>query len=301
MQIQPELSTEVANALDAKSAVVALESTVISHGLPYPENLRSAEMMTDAVRSGGSVPAVVAMIDGVMKAGISGEEIERLASEEVRKLSVRDLAIASAKKLIGATTVATTSLAAHSAGIRVFATGGIGGVHRGSFPDVSADLPVLASTPMTVVCSGAKSVLDLAATREWLETYGIPIIGYGTDELPAFYTRSSGLSVDESVDTAEEAAEVIRARDKMGMRGAVLVAVPVPQEDEIDGREFETWMEEALKEASSNGISGKDVTPFLLGRLSELSEGRTLKANISLLVKNAAVASELSVALASST
>ena len=300
MNLDPIVSEEVAQALHDGSPVVALESTVISHGLPFPENLNTAKRMCAAVRSHGAVPAITAMIEGRLRVGLSENEIGSLARPGVRKLSVRDLPLAAALGYDGATTVATTSLVAFAAGIRVFATGGIGGVHRGSGADVSADLPALARTPLTVVCSGAKSVLDLEATREWLETYGIPVLGFKTDELPAFYAANSGLSVDERVNSVEEAARVVRARDEMGLGQAVLLTVPVPQKDGIPGDEFEAWMERALEDASRKGVSGKEVTPFLLSTLSELSGGRTLTANVSLLENNASVAAELSVTLSSS-
>jgi len=292
-------SGEVSEALASNRPVVALESTVISHGLPHPDNIETAFAMIEAVRSKGAVPAVTAVFDGRVKVGLSDPEIERLNSPKVRKLSVRDLPIAIAKGLDGATTVATTSLISHASGIRVFATGGIGGVHRGELPDISADLPVLASTPITIVCSGAKAVLDLPATREWLETAGIPLLGLGCEEMPAFFSRTSGLGVDEMVSAPEEAAKIIKARDRAGMRQALVVAVPVPEEDGIDENALEDWISNAVRECDQKGISGKDVTPFLLSRLNELSGGRTLKANISLLINNSAAAAEIACELSS--
>lgn len=299
LNLDPEISAEVFEALDEGRAVVALESTVISHGLPHPANLETAGKMIEAVRDNGAVPAVIAMLEGRIRVGLKKSELPLLKDSEIRKLSVRDLPIAAAKKLDGATTVATTSLAARAAGIQVFATGGIGGVHRGYSADVSADLPVLANTPVTVVCSGAKAVLDLPATREWLETNGVTILGFGCSELPAFHSRSSGLAVDERVNSLREAAEVISARNRLGMQKAVIVAVPVPSEDAVEEDLLERWIGEALRDSESAGITGKEVTPFLLSRLSELSEGRTMAANISLLINNAAVAARLANELAS--
>jgi pseudouridine-5'-phosphate glycosidase len=293
-----ELDSEVSDAIDKNRPVVALESTVISHGLPSPKNLETAGRMLQAVRDNGAVPAIIAMIRGRFHAGLNKQQIEGLDSEGVRKLSVRDLPIAFARKLDGATTVATTSIVARAAGIPVFATGGIGGVHRGFSADVSADLPVLAETPLTVVCSGAKAVLDLPATREWLETNGVAVLGFRCDELPAFYSRNSGLEVDQRVESFSEAADIIEARDAINSRKAVLVAVPVPAEDEIGWEEMEEWIEQAVAEAGRTGVTGKLVTPFLLSRLSQLSEGRTLRSNISLLVNNAAVAARLAFHLA---
>ncbi|HUF02649.1 MAG TPA: pseudouridine-5'-phosphate glycosidase [Aridibacter sp.] len=299
LNLDPEIGSEVFEALDEGRAVVALESTVISHGLPHPANFQTAEKMLEAVREYGAVPAVVAMLGGRVRVGLKPSELPLLNDPEIRKLSVRDLSFAAAKKLDGATTVATTSLAARAAGIQVFATGGIGGVHRGFSADVSADLPVLASTPITVVCSGAKAVLDLPATREWLETNGVAILGFGCSELPAFYSRSSGLAVDERVNSLKEAAEVISARNRLGLQKAVIVAVPVPSDDSIEENTLETWIDVALRDSEKAGVSGKDVTPFLLSRLVELSEGRTMAANISLLINNAAVAARLARELAS--
>lgn len=299
LNLDPEIGAEVFEALDEGRAVVALESTVISHGLPHPENLETAGRMIEAVRENGAVPAVIAMLEGRIRVGLKNSELPLLNDPEIRKLSVRDLPVAAAKKLDGATTVATTSLAARAAGIQVFATGGIGGVHRGFSADVSADLPVLASTPVTVVCSGAKAVLDLPATREWLETNGVTILGFGCSELPAFYSKGSGLAVDERVNSLKEAAGIIAARNRLGLQKAVIVAVPVPSQDAIDEDTIESWIGEALRDSEKAGINGKDVTPFLLSRLSELSEGRTKAANISLLINNASVAARLAVELAS--
>jgi pseudouridylate synthase len=292
------LSPEVESALAEGRALVALESTVIAHGLPRPQNLKTALRLEEIVRRTGAVPATVAVLRGKLHVGLSAEQLKHLAeSDEVHKLSRRDLAGAVARGWDGATTVATTSWIANEAGIKVFATGGIGGVHRGELPDVSADLPELASIPMTVVCSGAKIVLDLPATREWLETYGITVVGFGCDELPAFYSSRSGLGVDARVDSPAEAARYILARDALGLKSSILITVPVPASAEVPARLLRDTLERALQEAAGSGIKGRDVTPFLLKRLGELSEGRTLRANIALLENNARVAGLIALAL----
>jgi len=291
-------SEEVAAAMAESRPVVALESTVIAHGLPFPQNLETALELESIARNAGVVPATIAVFDGKVHVGLDRKQIETLAtSKGVRKISRRDIAIAFAKKLTCATTVATTAFFAHRAGIKVFATGGIGGVHRGFSADVSADLPELAQTPISVVCSGAKIVLDLPTTREWLETHGIPVLGWQCDELPAFYSRTSGLPIDERVDNAVEVAAVINARDDLKIENAVLVTVPVPAEFEIDRTELEANLADALKLADEKRISGKEITPFLLSQMSEKSGGTTLKANIELLKNNARVAAEISNAL----
>ena len=293
-----KFGNSVREAQAAKAPVVALESTVISHGLPFPQNLETAFNVEQIVASVGATPATIAVLDGTVCCGLSRDELNRLATEDgIRKISRRDIAIAAAKRLTAATTVATTTLIAHAAGIEVFATGGIGGVHRGYAADVSADLPELASTPITVVCSGPKIILDVAATREWLETYGITVLGWKCDEMPGFYSRTSGLPVDERVESAEEAAAIIRTRDKLGLNGAVLVAAPVPAEFEIELAEVESLIEEALHAAERQNVKGKETTPFLLSALVEKSGGRTLAANIALLKNNAHVAAEIAVAL----
>lgn len=286
------LNEEVRDALSSSRPVVALESTVIAHGLPYPKNIETAALLERTVRANGAVPATVAVLDGLFCAGLSESEIERIGTEKaIRKISRRDLAIAAGLKLTCATTVATTSFIARRAGIRVFSTGGIGGVHRGYSADVSADLPELAQTPITVVCSGAKIVLDLEATREWLETHGVTVLGWQCDELPAFYSRTSGLPIDGRVDSAEQAAKVIRARDELQLPGAVLLTVPVPEESEVPRGELESILTEVLSLADNKGIRGKEITPFLLSEMSKRSGGRTLKSNIALLANNARVAS----------
>ena len=246
----------------------------------------------------GTLPATIAVFDGEFYVGLDLNQIERLATEtNIRKISRRDLPIAVAKKLNCATTDATTAYIAHKAGIRVFATGGIGGVHRGFNSDISADLPELAQTPITVVCSGAKIVLDLPRTREWLETNGITVLGWQCDEMPAFYSRSSGLAIDERVENGAEAAAVARARDEMKLQNSILVTVPVPSEFELDRQMLESLLAESLKLADEQGVNGKEITPFLLTQLSERSKGRTLAANIALLENNARVAGEISVAV----
>ncbi len=287
-------SEEIASALREGHPVVALESTVIAHGLPYPQNLETAFKLESVIREGGAVPATIAVFDGEFFVGLNKDQIERLATgKNIRKISRRDLAIAVANKLTCATTVATTAFIAHRAGIKVFSTGGIGGVHRGFSVDISADLPELAQTPITVVCSGAKIVLDLPATREWLETHGITVLGWQCDEMPAFYARSSGLAVDEKVETANDVAAIAAARDELALKNAVVVTVSVPQEFEIDRSELESILADALKLADEKGIAGKEITPFLLAQMSERSGGRTLAANIALLENNAQVAAEI--------
>jgi len=293
-----KFNSSVQKARENRGPIVALESTVISHGLPFPQNLETAFGVEEIVNSVGATPATIAVLDGTVCCGVSRDELNRLATEDgIRKISRRDIAVATAKRLTAATTVATTTLIAHAAGIEVFATGGIGGVHRGYSADVSADLPELANTPITVVCSGPKIILDVAATREWLETYGITVLGWKCDEMPGFYSRTSGLAVDERVDSAEEAAAIIRGRDKLGLKGAVIVTAPVPAEYEIELSEVEGHIAEALREADRRNIKGKETTPFLLSALVERSKGRTLAANIALLKNNATVAAEIAVAL----
>ncbi|MGI8811762.1 MAG: pseudouridine-5'-phosphate glycosidase [Pyrinomonadaceae bacterium] len=287
-------SKEVSGALHFGKPIVALESTVIAHGLPYPQNIETAYKLERIVRENGAVPATIAVFDGQITVGVSDEEIEKLAtSKDIRKISRRDLPIAAAAKLDCATTVATTSFIAHRAGIHVFATGGIGGVHRGQLNDISADLPELARSPIVVVCSGAKIVLDLPATREWLETFGITVVGWQCDEMPAFYSRSSGLAVDQRVDDAKTVAAIARARDDMELPSAILVTVPVPEAFEIARKELEELLAAALADAHQGGVKGKEVTPFLLAAMSEKSGGRTLKANIALLENNARIAAEI--------
>jgi pseudouridine-5'-phosphate glycosidase len=294
------LTDEVREALAAKQPVVALESTVIAHGLPRPKNLETAKQMEQIVRDHGAVPATIAMLAGDLRAGLQPAELELLANnDEIKKLSVRDLPIGVARKWNGATTVATTMWIAYRAGIKVFATGGIGGVHRGDLPDISADLPELARTAMIVVCSGAKIVLDLPATREWLETHGVTVAGYQCDELPAFYSRTSGLSVDIRCGTPEEVVRIFEAQRELEFPSALLVAVPVPDKFEVDSSTLNEVLDDSLAEAVRENISGRDLTPFLLARMSERSGGATLRANIALLENNAKVAAEIARALCS--
>jgi pseudouridine-5'-phosphate glycosidase len=293
-----KLSEEVETAVREGRAVVTLESTVIAHGLPRPRNLETARRLEQVVREHGAIPATVAVLGGKLCVGLSSAQLERLAEGDgVLKLSRRDLALAVAGGSDGATTVAGTLWIASRAGIKVFATGGIGGVHRGRLPDVSADLPELARTPLTVVCSGAKSVLDLAATREWLETHGIPLIGYECDEMPAFYTRRSGLEVDARADSPEEVAQLVRARDALGLEAALVVAVPVPVGFEVDEALMEETLNEALSVAAEQGVAGRELTPFLLARMSSRSGGATLRANVALLESNTRVAAQIAAAL----
>ncbi len=289
---------EVADALKNQKPVVALESTVIAHGLPYPKNLETAVNLEKLVRENGTTPATIAVFDGEFCVGLSEAQIEKLATDKtIRKISRRDLPVAVSKKLNCATTVSTTSFIAHRAGIKVFATGGIGGVHRGFSCDVSADLPELAQTPIVVVCSGAKIVLDLPKTREWLETNGITVLGWQTDEMPAFYSRKSALPIDERVETAEEVAEIARARDHLRLQNAILLTVPIPEEFEIERDELEKILSDSLKLAEEKNISGKEITPFLLALMSERSAGKTLAANIALLENNAKIAAQVAVSL----
>jgi len=293
-----KFNDEVADAIKNNKPIVALESTVIAHGLPYPQNLETAERLETIVRENGAIPATIAVFDGEFRIGLNQKQIEQLATgKNVRKISRRDLSVAVAKKLNCATTVATTSFIAHRAGIKVFATGGIGGVHRGLSADVSADLPELAQTPIVVVCSGAKIVLDLPATREWLETNGICVLGFACDEMPAFYSRKSGLLVDERVETISEVAKIARARDELNLQNAILLTVPVSEKFEIEREELEKILNESLKLADENKISGKEITPFLLSEMSKRSASKTLAANVALLENNARIAAQVAVTI----
>jgi pseudouridine-5'-phosphate glycosidase len=295
------LEPQVAAALAEKRPVVALESTVISHGLPWPDNLAIARRMEAAIRASGAVPATIALLDGVIHVGLSEGQLEKLArlpGGAVRKCSRRDFAIAIARRENGATTVAGTMVVAHLAGIELFATGGIGGVHRGAPFDVSADLTEMGRTPVTVVCSGAKSILDLPATREVLETQGVTVVGYGVGSLPAFFSRESGLPVDVRVDSADQAARIIAARRMLGLQSAVLIGSPVPEGEGLESAEIEAAITRATAEAEAAAIHGAAVTPFLLQRLVTLTDGATLRANLALLENNARVAGQIAVALA---
>jgi len=293
------LSSEVLQSQEMGLPIVALESAVITHGLPHPENLNLALDMEKAVRAEGAVPATIAVIKGAVHVGLEEAEIRMLAEvANTRKISLRDLGIAAARELSGGTTVATSMLAAEAAGLKVFATGGIGGVHRNAAFDVSADLPQLGRSQVVVVCAGAKAILDLPATLEYLETQGVPIVGYQTDEFPAFYSRSSGLHVDIKADSAGDVAEIARAHWDLGLRSAILVVVPPPAEDAMSLEVVEKAIASALKEANKQGIHGAAVTPFLLGRVSELSSGESLKVNLSLLLNNGRVAAKIAKHLA---
>ena len=289
-----KIAPEVANALREERPIVALESTVIAHGLPRPQNLETAQRLETVVREEQAVPATIAILDGKLSAGLTAPQLQLLAdSNDIRKISTRDISVAVAQGWNGATTVASTIWIAHRAGIKVFATGGIGGVHRGSLPDVSADLPELARTPMIVVCSGAKIVLDLPATREWLETHGVTVIGYQCDELPAFYSQQSGLAIDVRAESPEDVAGIFHAQQSLGLESALLVVVPVPAEFEVPAEALQQVLATALDEAESKGITGAALTPFLLSQMAERIGGATLRANIALLENNARVADEI--------
>ena len=291
-----EIHSEVRKALDNGDPVVALESTIISHGMPYPKNVEMAKTVGKIIRENGAVPATIAIINGVLKVGITEDEIEFLAtSKDVVKVSRRDLPFVISKKLTGATTVATTMILANFAGIKVFATGGIGGVHRGaetSF-DISADLQELANTNVAVVCAGAKSILDIGLTLEYLETNGVPVVGFKTDEMPAFYTRKSGFSVDYKVDSSMEVAEALKAKWDLNLKGGMVIANPIPQQYEMDYNIINNVINNALKEAKENNITGKKVTPFLLDRIKNITDGKSLDSNIELVYNNAKVAADI--------
>jgi len=294
LRIEPE----VAQALAAGRPVVALESALITHGFAPPANLEMARRIEAAVREEGALPATVAVLEGQARIGLSGEELAWLASNRAaRKVSLRDLPLVLAQGGSGGTTVAATMHLAHRAGIRVFATGGIGGVHRGHPEDVSADLSALASIPLVVVCAGAKSILDLPRTLEYLETHGVPVVGYGSDDFPAFYSRRSGLGVDARVETPEEVARIAQARAELGLLAALLVCVPVPEAGELPPAEAEAAIAQVVEEAEAAGVGGKALTPFLLARLVELTGGRARRANEALLVNNARVAARIGRAL----
>jgi pseudouridylate synthase len=295
-----EIAPEIAAPLRLDRPVVALESTVIAHGLPRPTNLETAQRLEEIVREGHAVPATIGVVEGKLKVGLDAAEIRKLAeADNIRKVSTRDLPIAVAEAWDGATTVATSCWIAHRVGIKVFATGGIGGVHRGTLPDVSADLPELTRTPIVVVCSGAKIVLDLPATREWLETHGVTVVGYQCNEVPAFYSRSSGLPVDTRANSPAEVVALFQAQRDLGIDSALLVTVPVPEQFEVPHEQLQTVLDQALESADRNGIGGRELTPFLLSQMSERSGGSTLRANIALLENNARVAAEIAVALTS--
>ncbi len=295
-----DINPEVAAAVAEGRPVVALESTIISHGMPYPQNVETALQVENIIRDAGAVPATIAIIGGRLKAGLTPQEIEYFGKkgQAIHKASRRDLAVLCARGEDGATTVTTTMIIAHMAGIQVFATGGIGGVHRGAETtmDISADLEELARTPVMVVCAGAKSILDLGLTLEYLETHGVPVLGYQTNELPAFYTRTSGFQVDYRMDTPQELAAAFKAQNDMGLGGGMLVTNPIPEEYSMDPAVINKAIDDAIAECVTRGIQGKATTPFLLARIAELTGGNSLASNIQLVFNNARLAAETAIA-----
>ena len=295
-----DVNPEVAEALANGKPVVALESTIISHGMPYPQNVETALNVEKIIRDNGAVPATIAIIGGRLKAGLTAEEIEYFGKKgrAIHKASRRDLAVLCARGEDGATTVTTTMIIAHMAGIRFFATGGIGGVHRGAETtmDISADLEELGRTPVKVCCAGAKSILDLGLTLEYLETKGVPVIGYGTDELPAFYTRKSGFGVDYRLDTPEQLAVAFHAQREMGLKTGMLVTNPIPEQYSMDKAVIDAAIDQAIRESKEQGIKGKETTPFLLARVAELTGGDSLASNIQLVYNNAALTAKTAAA-----
>lgn len=293
--INPEIKT----AIQEGKGVLALESTIISHGMPYPKNVETALAVEQIVRENGAVPATIAIMDGKLKVGLTKEEIEALGkSHDVVKASRRDIPFLLAKGINGATTVASTMIIAGMAGIKIFATGGIGGVHRGAQEtfDISADLQELARTNVAVVCAGAKSILDIGLTLEYLETLGVPVVGFGTDELPAFYTSKSGFAVDYQIDSAKDLAEALKAKWDLDLRGGVVIANPIPKEYEMDPAVINEAIELAVREADEKGIKGKEITPFLLAKVKELTAGASLDSNIQLVYNNAKLGAQIAVA-----
>lgn len=292
------INREVQYALQNNIPVVALESTIISHGMPYPKNFETALRVENEVRQAGAIPATIALIDGKFKVGLNKDEIDYLAQTglEVIKTSRRDIPYVIANKLTGATTVAATMIAAEMAGIKVFATGGIGGVHRGATEtfDISADLQELANTNVAVVCAGIKAILDLELTLEYLETLGVPVLGYKTDELPAFYTRKSGFKLDYNMQSPKEIAQLLNVKFNMNLKGGVVIANPIPEEFSMDYDEMTKAINIAIKEQNEKGIKGKESTPFLLSKVKELTEGKSLDSNIELVLNNARLAAEIS-------
>ena len=291
-----DINPEVAKALAEGKPVVALESTIISHGMPYPQNVQTALAVEQIIRDNGAVPATIAVIGGRLKAGLSAEEIEYFGKkgQDIAKASRRDLAVLCARGEDGATTVTTTMIIAHMAGIKIFATGGIGGVHRGAETtmDISADLEELGQTPVMVVCAGAKSILDLGLTLEYLETKGVPVVGYGTEELPAFYTRSSGFKVDYRMDAPADLAAAFKTQNDLGFKGGMLVANPIPEEYAMPLETINAAIDQAIAESVEQGIHGKETTPFLLARVAELTGGNSLESNIQLVFNNARLAAK---------
>ena len=293
-----DVHPEVENALNSKLPIVALESTIISHGMPYPENIETALMVEDTVRANKAIPATIAIIKGRLKVGLTNEEIEFLATnDEVRKISRRDLAIAVSQKLSGSTTVASTMIISNLAKIAVFATGGIGGVHRGAEKtfDISADLEELSKTNVCVVCAGAKAILDIGLTLEYLETKGVPVIGYKTSELPAFYSSKSGFNVDYRIDSAIDIAEILKTKWDLSIKGGVLVANPIPIAFELESVMMNEAINEAIIEANKEKIIGKEITPYLLSKVNEITQGKSLNANIKLIQNNAALAAKIAI------
>ena len=290
------IAPEVANALAEGKAVVALESTIIAHGMPYPKNVETAREVEDLIRDQGAVPATIAVLDGVIRIGLDEAALEKLGkAENVAKLSRRDLPLIVAQKGDGATTVAATMICAAMAGIFVFATGGIGGVHRGAENDfdISADLEELAKTPVAVVCAGAKSILDLPKTLEFLETRGVPVVGYQTNKFPAFYCRDSGLDAPLTADSASEIAGMLAVQQDLGYQGGAVIANPIPESHAMDRSEMDSVIESALNSATKDGIFGKAITPYLLGKIVELTKGRSLESNIALVKNNAVLAANI--------
>lgn len=295
-----DLSKEVKEAMEERKPVVALESTIISHGMPYPENIDTAKTLENIVREHGAIPATIAIINGRIKIGLSEEELEFMGnSKEILKASRRDLPVVLAKGLSAATTVSATMICANLAGIKLFVTGGIGGVHRGAEEtfDISADLQELANTDVAVVCAGAKAILDLPRTLEYLETFGVPVVGFKTWEFPAFYTRESGLKVDYKVDDEIEAAKIIKTKWDLGLKGGVLIANPIQEEYALDKAYIDKAIEDALYEAEKRNIKGKEITPFLLDKIKDLTQGKSLKANIELVKNNAHVGAKIAIEL----
>lgn len=295
LNIHPEIQKAIAD----QKPVVALESTIISHGMPYPKNLETALMLEDEVRKNGAIPATIALIDGKIKVGLTKDELTFLAQEgtKVIKTSRRDIPYVLSQKLTGATTVATTMIAAEKAGITIFATGGIGGVHRGASEtfDISADLQELAHTNVAVVCAGIKAILDLELTLEYLETLGVPVLGYQTDELPAFYTRKSGFKVDYNMQNPQEIAALLKAKWNVGLKGGVVIANPIPKESSLDFDLMTVAIDKAILEQNKLGIKGKESTPFLLAKVKELTQGKSLESNIALVKNNVILAAQLAV------
>lgn len=291
-----DVNPEVVKALEEGRPVVALESTIIAHGMPYPKNVETAIAVEEVIKANGAVPATIGILGGRIKIGLTKEEIEYMAhAKNVLKVSRRDLPLVIAQKMDGATTVAGTMIAANMAGIKLFVTGGIGGVHRGageSF-DISADLEELKMTDVTVVCAGAKAILDIPATMEYLETAGVPVIAYGVDEIPAFYSRKSGVAAVCRLDSPEEIGALVSMKDQLGLKGGVLVTCPIPEKDEIPADEINAVIDKAIEEAEENGIKGKESTPFLLSKVKDLTEGRSLEANIKLVLNNAEIGAKI--------